>query len=38
MEVYQEYLKNKEGDIFSPITSSDSIYINPRSSQHHKYV
>lgn len=28
--VKQEYLKNEEGEIFSPITSSDSIYINPR--------
>lgn len=23
---YQEYLKDKEGNIFSPITSSDSVY------------
>lgn len=29
--VKQEYLKNEEGEIFSPITSSDSVYINPRS-------
>ena len=26
MEVYQEYLKNKEGNIFSPIVSTDSVY------------
>lgn len=23
---YQEYLKDKDGNIFSPITSSDSVY------------
>lgn len=26
MAVYQEYLKNKEGNIFSPIVSTDSVY------------
>lgn len=27
MATYQEYLKNKDGEIFSPITSADSVYI-----------
>lgn len=27
MSTYQEYLKNKSGEIFSPITSSDSVYM-----------
>ena len=27
MAIYQEYLKNKDGEVFSPITSSDSIYL-----------
>lgn len=27
MSTYQEYLRNKDGEIFSPITSSDSVYL-----------
>lgn len=27
---YQEYLKDKDGEIFSPITSADSIYYSGR--------
>lgn len=27
MVTYQEYLRNKDGEIFSPITSSDTVYL-----------
>lgn len=26
MEVYQQYLKDKNGNIFSPVVSSQSVY------------
>lgn len=34
MSVYQEYLKNKDGEIISPITSADSIYVETSGGGH----